>query len=100
MIRAFPMAVVVLALAMSLSSVTQPIFIPIHLVTFFLAAMVCHGELVRHRPSGEHLTTFYLAMSCGGVLGGLFNALSRRWSSTGSRNIPWHWFWPASFCLA
>jgi hypothetical protein len=75
MIRALPMAVVILALAMSVSSVTQPIFIPIHLLTFFLAAMVCHGELVRLRPSHEHLTAFYLAMSCGGVVGGLFNAL-------------------------
>jgi hypothetical protein len=75
MARALPMAVVVLTLAMSVSSVTQPIFIPVHLVTFFLAAMVCHGELVRHRPPHEHLTAFYLAMSCGGVLGGLFNAL-------------------------
>ena len=75
MVRALPMAVVVLALAMSVSSVTQPIFIPVHLVTFFLAAMVCHGELVRHRPPREHLTAFYLAMSCGGALGGFFNAL-------------------------
>ncbi len=75
MVRALPMAVVVLTLAMSISSVTQPIFIPVHLVTFFLAAMVCHGELVKHRPSREHLTAFYLAMSCGGALGGFFNAL-------------------------
>ncbi len=73
--KAWPMAAVVLALAMSLSSMTQPIFIPVHLVTFFLAAMVCHGELVRHRPPRQHLTAFYLALSGGGVLGGLFNAL-------------------------
>ena len=44
-------------------------------MVFFLAAMVCHGELVQCRPPQEHLTAFYLAMSCGGVLGGLFNAL-------------------------
>ncbi len=75
MIKALPMAAVVLALAMSLSSMIQPIFIPLHLATFFLAAMVCHGELVRQRPPHEHLTAFYLALSGGGVLGGLFNAL-------------------------
>jgi hypothetical protein len=75
MVRALPMAVVLLALAMSVSSVTQPIFIPLHLVTFFLAAMACHGELVRLRPPRERLTAFYLAMSCGGALGGFFNAL-------------------------
>jgi hypothetical protein len=75
MVRALPMAVVVLALAMSVSSVTQVLFLPIHLLTFFLAAMVCHGELVRHRPPREHLTAFYLAMSGGGALGGLMSAL-------------------------
>jgi hypothetical protein len=75
MVRALPMAVVVLSLSMSLSSVTQVVFLPVHLLTFFLAAMVCHGELVRYRPAREHLTAFYLAISCGGVAGGLFNAL-------------------------
>ena len=75
MVRSLPMAVVVLVLVLSISSVPQPIALPLHLVVFFLAAMVCHGELVQHRPAQEHLTAFYLAMSCGGVLGGLFNAL-------------------------
>jgi hypothetical protein len=75
MLRAFPMAAVLLALAMSISYVTQAILIPVHLVAFFLAAMVCHGELVSRRPGQEHLTMFYLAMSFGGVLGGLFNGL-------------------------
>jgi hypothetical protein len=75
MIRALPMAAVMLALVLCIASVAQPIFLPLHLVVFFLAAMVCHGELVQRRPNREHLTAFYLAMSCGGVLGGLFNAL-------------------------
>jgi spermidine synthase len=48
---------------------------PIHLLTFFFAAMVCHGELARLRPDGRYLTEFYLSMSVGGVIGGLFNAL-------------------------
>ena len=38
-------------------------------------AMVCHGELATSRPSAERLTLFYLLMSIGGALGGLFNAL-------------------------
>lgn len=46
-----------------------------HLAVMFLVAMVCHGELARTRPSERHLTGFYLAMSVGGVLGGIFNAL-------------------------
>ena len=47
----------------------------LHLMTLFVVALVCHGELARHRPPTEHLTAFYLAMSIGGVLGGIFNAL-------------------------
>jgi len=47
----------------------------LHLGAFFLTAMVCHGELARSRPAPSHLTEFYIWMSAGGVLGGLFNAL-------------------------
>ena len=74
MVRALPMSIVVLAMTMSLQT-TQPMFLPLHLLTFFVVAMVCHGELVRYRPPAQHLTAFYLAMSVGGVLGGVFNAL-------------------------
>jgi hypothetical protein len=37
--------------------------------------MVCHGELARMRPGASRLTEFYLLMSLGGVLGGLFASL-------------------------
>ena len=47
----------------------------LHLVTFFLVALACHGELARTRPPARHLTEFYLIMSAGGALGGLFNAV-------------------------
>jgi hypothetical protein len=47
----------------------------LHLVVLFAVAMVCHGELARTRPTTRYLTQFYLWMSFGGVLGGLFNAL-------------------------
>ena len=49
--------------------------IPTHLVVFFVAAMVCHGELARDRPDPRHLTTYYLWLSVGGVVGGAFTAL-------------------------
>jgi hypothetical protein len=49
--------------------------VPIHLLLFFVVAMVCHGELVRTRPSGDYLTEFYFWMAAGGVMGGLFNAI-------------------------
>ena len=50
--------------------------VPSHLLMFFIIAMVCHGEMARTRPGARHLTEFYLWMSLGGVLGGLFNSLA------------------------
>jgi hypothetical protein len=47
----------------------------LHLTVFFICAMVCHGELVKRRPAASNLTEFYLFMSIGGMLGGIFNAL-------------------------
>ena len=37
--------------------------------------MVCHGQLAADRPEPSQLTEFYLWMSLGGVVGGLFSAL-------------------------
>ncbi|NOQ64012.1 MAG: spermidine synthase [Methyloprofundus sp.] len=45
----------------------------LHLAAFFLAVMVCHGELARNRPHTAYLTLFYLIMSFAGMLGGMFN---------------------------
>jgi hypothetical protein len=45
----------------------------LHLSAFFLATMVCHGELARLRPPTKHLTTYYLIMSFAGMMGGMFN---------------------------
>ncbi len=42
---------------------------------FFITMMVCHRELYEHRPASAHLTEFYLWMSFGGVLGGVFAAI-------------------------
>jgi hypothetical protein len=46
-----------------------------HQLCFFLIAMACHGELARTRPAAKHLTGFYVALSFGGMLGGLFAGL-------------------------
>lgn len=35
-------------------------------------SLLCHAELYNQRPSPRHLTIFYLVMSAGGALGGLF----------------------------
>jgi spermidine synthase len=47
----------------------------LHLLTLFVTAMVCHGELARLRPPSHKLTEFYLWMSLGGWLGGVFGAI-------------------------
>ncbi len=41
----------------------------------FACCMVCHGELVRLKPRPKHLTSFYLMVSAGGALGGIFVSL-------------------------
>ena len=41
----------------------------------FSACMLCHGELYLLRPTAEYLTTFYLMVSIGGALGGIFVSL-------------------------
>lgn len=51
------------------------IMMPLHLLLFFVTALVCHGELARLRPAAARLTDFYLCLSLGGVLGGAFNVL-------------------------
>ena len=41
----------------------------------FTACMLCHGELYLLRPAAGYLTTFYLMVSIGGALGGIFVSL-------------------------
>lgn len=45
------------------------------LAMLFVVATALHGYLYHLRPAPQHLTLFYLVMSAGGVLGGLFAAL-------------------------
>lgn len=54
----------------------QPIFsATLGLSLLFVVAVALHGEMYRLRPASDHLTAFYLAMSVGGVIGGLFCAI-------------------------
>jgi hypothetical protein len=46
-----------------------------HLLGFFVIAMASHGELARSRPAASHLTGFYVSLSAGGMIGGLFSGL-------------------------
>jgi spermidine synthase len=60
-----------------LSGATQPAWFlaALHLLFFTVAALMCHGRLADDRPEARHLSEFYLWMSVGGALGGLFNAI-------------------------
>jgi preprotein translocase subunit SecG len=44
-------------------------------ISFFTTALICHRQLYEARPDASRLTEFYMLMSLGGVLGGLFVSL-------------------------
>ena len=44
----------------------------INLFSFFVVCMVCHGELASQQPNSRYLTTYYLMLAVGGVMGGFF----------------------------
>jgi len=46
--------------------------IPLYFAGLFVLCMFCHGELTLIKPAPRYLTTFYLMISLGGALGGLF----------------------------
>jgi len=56
----------------------------------FICCMVCHGELAYSKPAPEHATLFYLMVSAGGALGGLFVAIVAPLIFTG------YWEYPLS----
>ncbi len=49
--------------------------IVIYCSAIFFCCMICHGEVVRIKPGVRHLTGFYLSISLGGAIGGLFVSL-------------------------
>jgi SAM-dependent methyltransferase len=69
--------VILIAGGLAFSSGTQnPLFsVTLGLLLLFAIAVALHSEMFRRRPAVGHLTTFYLAMSFGGMLGGLFCAI-------------------------
>ncbi len=74
--RSMPLVAIVLIFLM-LTKLPKPIWLlgALHLLFLFVASMVCHGRLAIDRPDSNHLTRFYLWLSFGGALGGLFNSL-------------------------
>ncbi len=59
----------------STTSLEVPALVALICLALFVFCMVCHGELVRRKPPVAHLTLFYLMMSIGGAVGGIFVGL-------------------------
>jgi hypothetical protein len=55
---------------------------------FLVTMLVAHRELFERRPGVRHLTEFYLWMSVGGVLGGVFAALVAPQAFTNTWELP------------
>ncbi len=71
----FP-AAVVLTVVLVMAPPEFPLTLTaLHLASFFVIALACHTALADSRPPAESLTEFYLWLSAGGAVGGLFNAL-------------------------
>jgi len=73
-----PMIVAALVVTLILSSgATEPAWALIlaNLGFFFVAALMCHGQLANDRPSVTHLAEYYLWIAAGGALGSVFNVL-------------------------
>ena len=74
--RLLPMFILIaLFPALSRMKFSFALLMTTYLMLLFAAALVFHGELARTRPETSRLSEFYLWISTGGVLGGLFNAI-------------------------
>jgi spermidine synthase len=72
----FPSALLVLGAFVILSPpISVWVTISLHLLVFFLAALVSHQRLAQSRPHVSKLPEYFLWIAVGGVLGGIFNAL-------------------------
>jgi hypothetical protein len=71
---AFSVALILYVL-INLESVHVYVQILAYCLLMFSACMLCHGELYLLRPDAQHLTSFYLMVSIGGALGGIFTSL-------------------------
>lgn len=76
MILIQPLAIVMLVVWYAIGPTEEIVIaLAVNILGFFILAMVCHGELARRRPPARYLTAFYLWLSLGGVIGGIFAGL-------------------------
>ena len=87
--RMFPLLLVPLAMLLSIRATgSLALMLPLHILVFVAAALLCHARLAEDRPAPSHLTEFYLWISFGGMLGGLFNGLAAPLLFTGVFEYP------------
>ena len=73
LLRRYTPLILIMAALFGVGAGGSPLIIaPTEIFAFFLIALVCHRQLVEERPETKSLTEFYIWMSVGGVLGGLF----------------------------
>lgn len=75
----FPIAAILL-LGMNVNTITGPaastsMLLAYTLTTLFVLCLICHGELYQLRPDTSELTLYYLSISFGGAVGGVFVGL-------------------------
>jgi hypothetical protein len=49
--------------------------VPLYTIGMFMSVLFCNGELAHRKPAPRYLTHFYLTISLGGALGGMFVGL-------------------------
>src|ERR1700733_4924457 len=73
-LQPFLLALIVLTLALDIRT-WLTVDVALHLLTFFVTAMICHGLMAATRPQAAYFARFYFCMSVGGVLGWIFSGL-------------------------
>lgn len=99
--RQAPLALLVLSLYLA-TGLIEPVSLNLALAmaAFFVVVTVIHARLVEMRPAPAQLTSFYLALSVGGALGGVFNALAAPLLFEDYHEIPLNlWFAGAALLL-
>jgi hypothetical protein len=76
LLRALPFVLTILTVALASRANEPCVFIlGLDLVSLAVVGLLFHGLLADDRPDPRHLTSFFLWVAVGGVLGGVFNAL-------------------------
>jgi hypothetical protein len=66
----------------------------LYFATMFAICMVCHGELMRLRPTPRRLTEYYLMIAAGGAIGGALVSL------VAPRVFPGYWEWNVGLVIS